>query len=241
MTLALSRRSPGTVPKLSFPLTEADVIALNKYLKRSAEVSQGHPQRHSVTHLAGADDLSGSGTPSEVTFGNTGSAGDGHLGFAPFDHEHPFSDDLNSLEGLAGITTDSIEGASVVDDNLRRLLELVALEIDDLASSVERLVALQNKPLVLTALSPVTVTASTSSVPVFGTRAQRRGFVIQNNSTSEMYLLFGPDTASSSNYTYKITAQGTLEKESFYGGPICAAWFSATGSMQATEMVGLNE
>lgn len=241
MTLALSRRSPGPLVRLSWPLTEADIIGLNKFLKRVSEVTQGHPQVHGGTHEGGTDDISGSGTPSEIQFGNTGSAGDAHQGFAPFDHEHPFSDDLNSLEGLAGITTDSIEGASVVDDNLRRLLELVALEIDDLASSVERLVALQNKPLVLTALSPVTVTASTSSVPVFGTRAQRRGFVIQNNSTSEMYLLFGPDTASSTNYTYKITAQGTLEKESFYGGPICAAWLTATGSMQATEMVGLNE
>jgi hypothetical protein len=241
MTLALSRRSPGSVPKLSFPLTEADVIALNKFNKRMSEVTQGHPQIHGATHEGGTDDISGSGTPTEIAFGDTGDEGDATQGFAPFDHQHPVSADLTALEGLAGIDTDSVEGASVVDDNLRRILELVALEIEDLAASVERLVAQQNRPLTLSALPPVTITASATSVPVFASRPQRRGFAIQNNSTVEMYLLFGPDTASSSNYTYKITAQGTLSQDTYYGGAVCAAWASGTGSAQATELVGLNE
>ena len=132
MARALSRRSPGPYPRIGFPPTEEDIIALNKFLKRLAEVTRGLPAKHAATHTGGDDSVSGTGTPTEIDFDTEGDEGDRAIGYAPFNHKHPASAELASLAGLAGVTTEEIDGrdtAYTYDPEGAELLSLILLEL----------------------------------------------------------------------------------------------------------------
>lgn len=53
----IARRSPGPIPKLKFPPEEADIVALNKFLKKSAEVSIAASTKAFSAKTTDADDI----------------------------------------------------------------------------------------------------------------------------------------------------------------------------------------
>lgn len=100
--------------------------------RRAYEAVTNLPAEHASTHKGGSDDVAGTEDPSEVEFGNVADPGDATAGFAPIDHVHPLGDELESLSGLADVSTDTIDGASVQDVNVRRLLEEIFVLLLDI-------------------------------------------------------------------------------------------------------------
>lgn len=94
--------------------------------------------------------------------------------------------------------------------------------------------------------SVTTVNASASNVQLLAANFGRYAspgapsVVISNNSTATMYVLLGDGVASSTNFSYMIAPLSggistALEVDN-YRGALSAAWGSATGSAQVTEM-----
>lgn len=131
----VGRRSPGQIPKLSFPPLAEEIYALNRFLKRIGEVTLGLPTPHADTHMGGDDDISGGQLPSTITLGSDGAIGDGDLGFAPINHDHP--NDFGGLADFADLEMDEQNGAPVEDKSVRRLLEEILLVATDIADLLE--------------------------------------------------------------------------------------------------------
>lgn len=139
MAGAPGRRSPGSIPKLSWPIQEAEVYAVNRFLKRLAEVGYGHPAPHATTHMVAADSESGDSIasgqmPSTITLGSDGDIGDATLGYATADHDHP--NDFGGFADLADLEMDDQNGAPVEDKSVRRLLEEILLVLTDIDTAV---------------------------------------------------------------------------------------------------------
>lgn len=96
------------------------------------------PGKHAPTHMGGNDSVSGTQLPSPITFFETGARGTPASGYAPIDHKHPTN--LANFPGLTGVDTDPVDGTSVIDHALRRLLEAIFLELECLEADFARLV-----------------------------------------------------------------------------------------------------
>lgn len=79
------------------------------------------------------------------------------------------------------------------------------------------------------------VAASASSVTVLALNAARKGATIYNDSAEAAFLKFGT-TASSSDFTVKVAADGYFEVPFGYTGRIDGIWGSATGNARVTEL-----
>lgn len=80
------------------------------------------------------------------------------------------------------------------------------------------------------------VASSASSVTLLAANTSRRGATIFNDSTAVLYVKFGT-TASTSSFTYKVAAGGTLELPvPIYRGRIDGIWSAANGNARITEM-----
>lgn len=80
------------------------------------------------------------------------------------------------------------------------------------------------------------VTASASSVPLFASNHKRIGAILVNDSSATLYLKYG-DTASTTDYSYKILGNQTWEMpDPVYTGLIDGIWDSATGTARCTEL-----
>ena len=62
----------------------------------------------------------------------------------------------------------------------------------------------------------------------------RRRYAVFNASTAVLYLLEGPGTASSTNYTTQV-APSTSYATSDWRGPVSGAWATANGNAMVTE------
>lgn len=80
------------------------------------------------------------------------------------------------------------------------------------------------------------VSGATSSTTLISSNADRRAFVIYNDSSAILYVKFG-STASSTSFTYYLAPGATLESQpACYTGIITGIWASATGSARTTEI-----
>lgn len=85
------------------------------------------------------------------------------------------------------------------------------------------------------------VASSATNVTLLASNANRRGVIIQNESTSVLYVKFGA-TATTSSYTVAIPATasgigGYWEMPSpIYTGIIDGIWASANGNARVTEL-----
>lgn len=80
------------------------------------------------------------------------------------------------------------------------------------------------------------VSGSASSVTLQASNTARRGLVIVNDSTVNLYVKFG-STASATSFTYKLPPGATLELPvPIYTGIVTGIWDSATGSARMTEI-----
>lgn len=131
----IGRRNPGPVPQISWPPREEEIDHLNKWARKITESLFGHPAKHASTHMqevGDGDSLANTGTPSEITFDTEGDPGEPTGGFAAWDHEHPASEELAALEGLSGVSTETIKGnevAYVYSPEENQLLSEILLEL----------------------------------------------------------------------------------------------------------------
>lgn len=80
------------------------------------------------------------------------------------------------------------------------------------------------------------VSASASSVQLLAANTSRKGLIVMNDSTADMLVKFGT-TASSTSFTYRVPAGGTLELAApIYTGRIDAIWTAANGAARCTEL-----
>lgn len=80
-----------------------------------------------------------------------------------------------------------------------------------------------------------TVTSSNSSTSLLASNANRKGFILYNNSTKKCYVAFSA-TATTSAFTVLLQPNSLFESQNVYTGPISGIWEAVNGNMQVTEL-----
>lgn len=82
------------------------------------------------------------------------------------------------------------------------------------------------------------VTNQTSSGIALAANANRKGFIIHNDSTTTVFLAFGA-TASAAAFTVRLTSQATyiLNSGAIYTGDVSRIAQAANGSLRITELL----
>jgi hypothetical protein len=79
-------------------------------------------------------------------------------------------------------------------------------------------------------------TASTATITLAASNTSRKGLVVYNNSTSDMYLKYGSG-GNPNDFTVKILAGGYWEMPApIYTGIVTGAWDSVNGNAKVTEI-----
>lgn len=128
--------------------------------------------------------------------------------------------------------------APVLDAKTAKLLRDV---LTALAETNKLLQASLKERLVRSVASPPrTYTSATTHQEFLPRNGDRTGAVLYNSSTATLYVLIGPGEASSTNYTYVMTTNTTLELPLVaLTDRISGAWATANGSLLLTEFVRL--
>lgn len=90
---------------------------------------------------------------------------------------------------------------------------------------------------VVSSSTVTTVNASVSDTTLLASNANRKGFIIFNNSTAILYILLASGTSSSSNFSILLNQNESLiiDNTCLYTGIIKGIWASATGDCKVTE------
>lgn len=84
--------------------------------------------------------------------------------------------------------------------------------------------------------NPQRITTSATSKPLCKANEGRSEVIVFNESTQVMYVLYGPGSASSTNYTIRLNA-GDILIEDYFKGAMSAAWASDdTSAAMVTEL-----
>lgn len=86
--------------------------------------------------------------------------------------------------------------------------------------------------------SRTNVASSATSVQLLGYNPNREMAVIVNDSTANLYVALGDAAASTTSFTYKVAAAGTLELPVAFTGAIQGIWDAVNGNARVTEMLG---
>lgn len=84
------------------------------------------------------------------------------------------------------------------------------------------------------------VTSVATPVTLKAANAARAGLVVNNDSTSILYILVGTGTVSATNYTYALPPKATVAAAvtlTGYTGIVSGIWASANGFALVTELV----
>ena len=80
------------------------------------------------------------------------------------------------------------------------------------------------------------VASSATSVAVLAANTNRKGLIVENDSTAILYLKFGA-TASTTSFTIKMVANTRWEmQDPIYTGQIDGIWATANGAARVTEL-----
>jgi hypothetical protein len=85
------------------------------------------------------------------------------------------------------------------------------------------------------------VASSTTSVTLLAANNNRKTVIILNDSTSDLYIVWGASAASTANYSFILAGKGggTPSSASFtgedYSGQVTGIWISANGNARITE------
>jgi len=82
------------------------------------------------------------------------------------------------------------------------------------------------------------VNAAAADTSLIASNTSRKGIFFYNDSTAILYLLFGTGTASTTNYTVQVPAQGFFEMPTapVFTGGFHGIWSAAAGSVRITEL-----
>lgn len=81
-----------------------------------------------------------------------------------------------------------------------------------------------------------TIPASTSSVVLLEAKADRKGAIVLNNSSADLFLSLG-EIASPTNYSARLTPGGYYETPFNYVGPIAGIWSEAIATATVKEFL----
>lgn len=80
------------------------------------------------------------------------------------------------------------------------------------------------------------VSDTASSTQLLASNSERKGAAIWNDSSAVLYVLLGSDTASATNCTAKVAADGYYETPPTYLGEVKGIWASdSSGAARITE------
>jgi hypothetical protein len=79
------------------------------------------------------------------------------------------------------------------------------------------------------------VAGSVTSVSLLASNTNRLAAIIQNDGSSVMYVAYGA-TASTTAYTYRVTANSNLVIDGFYTGAISAIFSTTNSTARITEL-----
>ena len=90
---------------------------------------------------------------------------------------------------------------------------------------------------VVSSSTVTTVNASASDTTLLASNANRKGFIIFNNSTAILYILLTSGTSSSTNFSILLNQNESLiiDNTCLYIGIVKGIWTSATGDCKVTE------
>jgi hypothetical protein len=90
---------------------------------------------------------------------------------------------------------------------------------------------------VVSSSTVTTVNASASDTTLLASNANRKGFIIFNNSTAILYILLTSGTSSSTNFSILLNQNESLiiDNTCLYTGIVKGIWASATGDCKVTE------
>ena len=86
-------------------------------------------------------------------------------------------------------------------------------------------------------MAQVTAIASTTTATTLAAQGQRRGVSISNSDANALYVLVGPGTASSSNFTVQLDQGDYWETPVFYNDEVISGVWAddGDGSAHVTE------
>lgn len=169
---------------------------------------------------------------------------------------------LRALEPLNLLSNKATSPLSVRLSDGKKFIEALTKAAGEISDSAERMGVvfagggLSDVTVKNTASNPVPVTGSLSlsassistaslsnvgdsatSVSLLASNTSRKGFIIFNDSSAILYIKLGT-TASTSSFTYKLNAYGTVNETNFpYTGAIDGIWASdAGGNARITEL-----
>lgn len=137
------------------------------------------------------------------------------------------------LDFFSSITIGAVTIADGGDVAQGATTDAPVFDVSDPATVVGLLKGLRAKPSDATISA---VSSSTSSVAILAANPLRFGGMLYNDGVADAYVAFAA-TASTSAYSAKLLAGGSVEIPANYLGPISAVWSMASGSMRVTEFI----
>lgn len=80
------------------------------------------------------------------------------------------------------------------------------------------------------------IPSTVSSVQFLPAHSGRKGFIVHNNSTSNLYLALG-NPSSSADFTILLLPQDVYESKIRFTGAVHGVWASANGQAQITDFI----
>ena len=133
-------RDPKLLPVLQALEKQSEILSAlfqiqDEFNRSVFAAGSGYPAAHAPSHKGGADSIAGkTAHVEEIDFNQSPARGTPGRGYAPIDHVHGLSAELEGLEGIAGTTTEERDGAELThvrDPELVRLLTAILLLLSD--------------------------------------------------------------------------------------------------------------
>ena len=137
------------------------------------------------------------------------------------------------VNGKIPVGIDSLSGTVTANAGTNLNTSLLALESGGNLASINNKLNSQ----VVSSSTVTTVNAVASDTTLLASNANRKGFIIFNNSTAILYVLLATGTSSSTNFSILLNQNESLiiDNTCLYTGIIKGIWASATGDCKVTE------
>ena len=137
------------------------------------------------------------------------------------------------VNGKIPVGIDSLSGTVTANAGTNLNTSALALESGGNLASINNKLNSQ----VVSSSTVTTVNAVASDTTLLASNANRKGFIIFNNSTAILYILLASGTSSNTNFSILLNQNESLiiDNTCLYTGVVKGIWASATGDCKVTE------
>lgn len=137
------------------------------------------------------------------------------------------------VNGKIPVGIDSLSGTVTANAGTNLNTSALALESGGNLASINNKLNSQ----VVSSSTVTTVNGVASDTTLLASNANRKGFIIFNNSTAILYILLASGTSSNTNFSILLNQNESLiiDNTCLYTGIIKGIWASATGDCKVTE------